>query len=690
MFYILLAVALIARFKRWTISGVAQDLFIALEISILPKALALPLASIASLYIVFDAMLFNQMRTRMHPSYFIFFRQASSFLDSAFALGLKKFIVFSIGIVAALIMAPTLSFSWMKMTILVILGGIGVKGSSYASNNAFFSLQLHPFRWKRTKTNVIGLPSFLIPPSEKAEYVSPMFPLLKQTLGFEGVKQFDIPIEKPPHIVFLMLESFRAKDVNARVTPCMERIKREGIYFSQFYSNGVLTHQSVISTLFGVYPFFGSLREHAIFDEPIQKVDFSTLSLIGIADLLQKKGYHTTYIDAAQSLDSEKRFFHDHGFETVTGRHDFSSKMITSWGLHDRKLIEYGVQWLEQEIPKGRPLFTVLFTVSNHHPWQTPEDYTFDRFEDVEDEVRAKFLRTMRYADHCLDLFLTSLKEKGLDQNLMLFIMGDHGQGMGEHGLERFQNSVYEENVHIPLVILAPGKIKAPLQIDTPCSQIDLFPTLMDLLHLKGLNHAMGRSLLRPAAAPLFYNNAHIGFSLGCRLGPYKYIYSDLLETKKELFDMAADLQEKHNLFGALPDIAHHYETMTHECYRFMSALYERGNFTLSAKQTLDCSNMTEVTDQKLHTLLEEMPQPHTINLSRCLSLTDHCLESILSHSVQLKHLNLTDCLISHEALDLFLKKSPHLEKVELTNCPFFSPKEIAQLKILHPHVKID
>jgi hypothetical protein len=304
--------------------------------------------------------------------------------------------------------------------------------------------------------------------------------------------------------------------------------------------------------------------------------------------------------------------------------------------------------------------------------------------------VHAKFLRTMRYADHCLELFLTSLKEKRLDRNIILFIMGDHGQGMGEHGLERFQNSVYEENVHIPLVILAPGKIKTPLQIDTASSQIDLLPTLMDLLHIKELNHGMGRSLLRDGSHPIFYNNAHIGFSLGCRKGSYKYVYSDLLDTKKELFDVKTDPGEKHDLLGNLPDIAKHYEAMTHECYDFMYALYERGNFTLNAKQTLDCSSMTHITNEKLKSLLEKMPQPHTLNLSGCLSLTDQCFDSILPYSAQLKHLNLTDCLISHEPLNSFLKKTTHLERLQLTNCPLLASEDLAKLKFSYPHVKID
>jgi hypothetical protein len=696
MFWILLSISIIVRLKilrpKKIVSGIVQDIFIALQLSILPKILAFPLASFASLYIIFDAMLFWQLKTRMHPSYFIFFKQARSFFDSALALGLKKFLAVGAAIAACLVCAPTTSFSWLKVILLAALGIVGFKGSSYKLDNAFFSLQLYPFKFlRKKKTELLGLPSFLIPPSENAVYLSPMYPLLKHTKGFEGVKQFDISLDekKPPHIIFLMLESFRAKDVNARATPCFEKLKQEGIYFSQFYSNGVLTHQSVVASLFGIYPFFGSLREHAIFDEPPHQVDFSSLPLIGIGDLLQKRGYHTAYIDAAQSLDSEKKFFHDHGFETVVGRHDFSKGSETSWGIYDKKLMEYGAAFLERECNKERPLFTVLFTVSNHHPWQTPRDYGSDMFDDIEDEVYRKFLRTMRYADNCLELLISSLKEKQLDRNLILFIMGDHGQGMGEHGLDRFQNSVYEENVHIPLLIWAPGKIAKPLQIETVSSQIDLLPTLMDLLGLKGLNHAMGKTLLRKGEAPLFYNNAHIGFSLGCRLGPYKYVYSDLLDTKAELFNIGSDPEEKNNLFEIFPDIAQKYETMAHECYRFMYSLYGRGNFTLSSKQMVDCSRLFRITDDELKNILEDAAQPHTINLSGCLSLTDTCLTEMVPYASNLKHLNLTDCLISYASVQAFLVQVPHLRELHLKSCPLLTYDEIATLKSSHSNIKI-
>lgn len=697
MIYILLAVSLAIRLsvlpRKWTIYGIGQDLFVALEISILPKFLATPLAVIASLYMLFDGFLFDQLRTRMHPSYFTFFKHARSFFDSALALGLKQFAALGMVMAIGIVFTPTLQFSWIYTVCLAILAIVGLKGSSYKFDNAFFRLQFYPLNFFRKKTTDhfdLGLPPFLIPPSEIAEYISPMFPLLKTTQGFKGIKQFDICLDKanPPHIVFLMLESFRQKDVNERVTPFFEKMKQESVYFSQFYSNGVLTHQSVVSTLFGIYPFFGSLREQAIFDEPRHKVDFSTLPLIGIADLLQIKGYHTTYIDAALSLDGEKKFFQDHGFETVIGRHDFAKSEATSWGIYDKILMEHGISYLEQQKSDGRPQFTILFTVSNHHPWQTPDDYAHDMFEDIEDKTHRKFLRTMRYADSCLELFVTALKEKGLHNNLILFIMGDHGQGMGEHGLERFQNSVYEENVHIPLLIWAPGKISAPLKIDTVSSQIDLLPTVMDFLNLTGVNHAMGKSLLREGSHPLFYNNAHIGFSLGCRLGPYKYVYSDLLDTKSELFDISSDPEEKHDLFGALPDISKRYEAMTHTCYQFMYRLYERGNFTLNSHQMLDCSTMTHIKDEHLKNLLEENAKLHTLNLSGCLSLTDTCLELITPFTSNLSHLNLTDCLISYEALQNFLLNVPQLKELHLKNCPLLSSDQLVTLKESHPYIK--
>lgn len=691
MVYLIFIVSWLVRFKKWTIFGLAQDFFVALEISLLPRFLAIPVASVALLYTVFDAMLFKRLRTRMHPSYFVFFRQGRSFLDSAIALGLKTFIGFACALLAVITFMPPLFFSWDKVIALLVLGGIGFKGSSYKSDNAFFFLQFYFLSYfRKRKSKIFELPTFLVPPGEKAEYLSPMFPLLKKTRGFEGVKQFNIDLqEESPHVVFLVLESFRAKDVNFRVTPCFERVKKEGIYFSQFYSNGVLTHQSVISTLFGIYPFFGSLRNYAIFDEPVHKVDFSTLPLVGIPDLLKQKGYKTAYIDAALSLESEKQFFKDHGFETVIGRDNFSSKETTSWGVYDRKLFEYAIEWLEKEIPKEHPLFSVIFTISNHHPWQTPEDYTLDSFVDSKDEVYRKFLRTMRYTDHCLEGFLDALKEKELDRNLILFVMGDHGQGMGEHGLERFQNTVYEENIHVPLLILAPGKIKEPLEITTTSSQIDLLPTLIDLLKLNGVNHAMGRSLLRERSSPIFYNNSHIGFSLGCRHGPYKYIYSNLLNMKKEFFDIANDPEEKHNLYTTLPQTAQSYEKMTNECYQFMYALYERGNFTLSAKQMVDCSGLRDITDEKLQKLLQESSQPHTLNLSGCLCLTDHSLKTLIPYALNLRRLDLTDCLFSHEALERFLKRVPHLENLKLKNCPLLSLEEVERLRVFYPKMKI-
>jgi len=646
--------------RKNIIYGIAQDLFVAFELSLFPSLIQLFLLSAAELFLLFDALLYRQIKTRFHPSHLYFFRQAASFWDSAAALGIYRFFWTGGALVLATVFLPAWSLPWPIGFLSLFVSIVGVfrlsPHEAYHADNALFRLQLYLLPRKKQAVHPLALPPFLLPKGEEAAYVSPQFPLLKFTSGFHGEKKFQVSI-KQPNVVFLFLESFRARDVNARATPFFESLKSKGLFFSQFYSNGVMTHQGVIAALYGCLPFFGCHRDRSVFDEPRQKADFATLPLIGIPDLLRQAGYKTAYIDAALALDSEKQFYRDHGFDIVQGRDDFSGSAATSWGVYDEYLMRHLAAHTKQE--KEKPFFTVGFTVSNHHPWAAPEDYSFDLFDDVEDEVYRKFLRTLRYTDHCLELFF---QEADLE-NTIIFIMGDHGQGMGEHGLERFQNSVYEENIHIPLLILGPG-IK-PQVIEAPASQVDLLPTVMDMLGLKGLNHAMGKSLVRQTpSAPLFFNNSHIGFSLGCRVGDKKYIMSDILQKKHEMFDLKNDPLERNPL---LPDAE--LRKMAEECYGFMFALYERGNIAFTLNQTIDCAGKVKMTDAELEQLLRESCKPYALDLSGCLSITDAGLAAIAPHCTHLRSLNLSQCMVTEKGLQAVLRKAPHLKQVDLTDC---------------------
>jgi len=633
---------------------IAQDVFIAWQ------AAWLPLVLIGELYTLADLFLSRRLKTRLHPDHFRYLRQAGSFWDSAHDFGIWNWIGIALLVTTLTVFIGTWSLPWY----IGLSAGI-ISIIKLSPENALFRLELY-FFWPRKylKYEPVPIPSFLIPPAENCRYLSPHFPLLKYTTGFFGPKLFEIPHPERLHVVFLFLESFRAHDVNERTTPFFETLKKEGVYFSEFYSNGVLTHQAVISSLFGIYPFFGSIRERAIYDEPRQKTDFRDLEMIGIADILKNAGYRTAYIDASLSLDIEKAFYRKNGFEVVEGRNDFAHERYTSWGVYDQDLMRH----LASFLGKGEaPLFTVGFTVSNHHPWQTPEGYDLDSYGDVEDLVYQKFLRTMRYSDHCLKLFFEAIEKSKTRDRLLIFIMGDHGQGMGEHGLDKLQNSVYEENIHIPLLILAPG-LKSQ-EIKTPASQVDLVPTLLDILNLKAVNHAMGRSLMREGSMPLFFNNSHIGFSLGCREDRYKYVLTDLLEKKEEFFDLAADREEKNPLTEAPID-----REKVNNCYKWMFSLYEQGNIAFTQRQIADYSDHPDLTDAELLSSMEQRLSPSLLNLSGCLRITDSGLKAIAPYCRHLRFLNLSQCLITEKGVEAIRSKAPHLEHIDLTDCLLLNP----------------
>lgn len=517
---------------------------------------------------------------------------------------------------------------------------------------------------------VSQLPPFLLPPYEKATYLSSSFPLLKFTQGFTG-KKIDIEIQQRPHIIFLFLESFRAKDIGPRTTPYFEKMKSHGLYFPNFYSNGVLTHQGVIGSLCGVYPFFGAYRDHVFLGEPPQKADFNILQMISLADILKKQGYKTAYFDGAVSLDEKRNFFQRHGFETVRVGQDL--KMDSSWGTNDHLLLEQASDWLKGQT---EPVFSTIITISNHHPWKVPEGYALDSFDDVEDEMHRHFLQTMRYCDSCLENF-------HVPKNTILFVIGDHGHSMDEHETGYFQNGVYEENIHIPLLILGEG-VK-PGVIEEISSQIDLLPTVMDMLDLKGVNHAMGKSLLRPAfERPLFFNSCDMGFILGCRQGPYKFLRKEFIEPIRELFDLSKDPDERDNLLQKSPAVASELEAMANQAYLFMESLFDTGAFDFHSNLTLRCP--PQISDLELKQLLEKHVKPYVLDMSGCLSLTDKGLDSITPYLSHLRVLNVTDCLVSNEALQQVLETSRRLETLIIKNCPFADANE---LKILYPRLSI-
>jgi phosphoglycerol transferase MdoB-like AlkP superfamily enzyme len=583
--------------------GIAQDLFIAVQViflSFLAQRMlkrsrwvfaavnAILIAGVLS-YLVSDFLLCWKTGMRMNLSFLEYARAAACFVSSFQAMG-PWALWLGLGIVVLYALACYRCFKGGRsiprpsFKIVAALGSflVGVPvasalispGSMYYSDNAIFALQHSWFLqaasrektrgWRDAENRSPSLQEFSR--AEVFERIDPAHPLLKRTITFKGDRLFDLAL-KPgarPHVVFLIMESFRAADIGVLggkhgVSPRFDGLSAKGILFSRFHANGIQTSRGELASLFGILPPFSLGSETA---------SESDMPLVGIPDLFRRRGYRTAYLhNGSLAFDNQDRFFPRHGFDEVHGREEirssFPSASENSWGIHDEYLMRYAVEWMRKQDQKGEPFFATMMTMSNHHPWQPPPEYSCPEPNSGVEGEHGRFLRSFSYADWCLGLFWDLLKENGLDQRTIVFILGDHGQAMGEHNRNfDLRVDLYQENLHIPLLILAEGRIPEPEVVDCIGSQVDLLPTVMDIFQMQGVNHALGTSLMRRVDDRIvFFNNPYLRGYWGLRKNGHKYVvHTDT--GKGMLYNLDSDPGETKDLASGLPQVSAHYRSL--------------------------------------------------------------------------------------------------------------------------------
>ena len=205
-----------------------------------------------------------------------------------------------------------------------------------------------------------------------------------------------------------------------------------------------------------------------------------------------------------------------------------------------------------------RPFFLMGWTTQTHHPYEptpgvpmlellrepTPDDYDLDRY-----------LNVLHETDRHLGRLFEAIRRAGLDQNTLVVVTGDHGQAFGyPHDSYTQGHTVYEEDVHVPLMFWFPRMYRSALRSKTIGSHVDLAPTIVDLAGLPAVPDWQGRSLFDTLRAPrAYFYAAGDRFELGVREGNWKYIL-DLREGVEQLYDLDRDPTEQKNVAPAHPD----------------------------------------------------------------------------------------------------------------------------------------
>ncbi len=358
----------------------------------------------------------------------------------------------------------------------------------------------------------------------------------------------------PCNVVMVVMESvgsrymghFGAPHAN---TPELTRLARRGITFDRIYASQPYTSNAMAGLFCSVYPWHGwrSLPGRA-----------PALKIPGLGDVLASRGYRTAFLHTGDlRFDSEAEFLHRHGYSEV--RHVVNLKelardnatqadAVPAWTgdarwLPDRMLLDATRNWLNAD--RDRPFFLTLWTIQTHHPYFSDATHA-NRF--VDDPDLNRYLNAIAHTDQLIGDLYRELESRGLADSTLFVVVGDHGDAFAQHGYFGHAQTLYEETVRVPLVVVHPQLEVAHRRRDTLGQQIDIAPTILQLLGLDAPAEWQGRSLFaadRPNRAYLFTGMIHYLFAVV--EGDRKYIF-DATTNRRECYDLRADPTEQHNL----------------------------------------------------------------------------------------------------------------------------------------------
>ena len=298
--------------------------------------------------------------------------------------------------------------------------------------------------------------------------------------------------KKPLNLVIVLEESLGAEFVGSLgglpLTPEIDKLAKEGLWFDNMYATGTRSVRGIEAVITGFTPT--PLRS-------VVKLTKSQTNFFTVAQLLQTKGYDTSFIYGGEAhFDNMKRFFASNGFARIIDEDDYENPVFFgSWGASDEDLFTKAHETFSA-YDEDKPFFSLVFTSSNHSPFEYPDN----RIEQY-DEEKQTVNNAVKYADYAVGEFIRKAKKSKYWENTVFLIVADHNSRV--YGAE----IVPIERFHIPALIL--GADVKPQVYKKLASQIDLLPTLLSIMGVDATYPAIGRDLTRstmPGRAIMQFN----------------------------------------------------------------------------------------------------------------------------------------------------------------------------------------
>lgn len=344
-----------------------------------------------------------------------------------------------------------------------------------------------------------------------------------------------------PSVLLVTIDTLRADRVgvyggDTSLTPNINALAGRGAVFEEALASVPLTLPSHATILSGLEPPHHGVHDNGTFVFPQDRETLATI--------LKGRGYATGAFIGAYVLD--RRFGLARGFDVYDDaieRRDTGGSVLESERRGDA-VVAAAQAWIERQ---DEPFFAWAHLYDPHAPYDPPPPHR-------ERLAARPYDGEVAFADDCFGRLVDAARRKAGDR-LLVAVLGDHGEGLGDHGENTHGFFVYQPTIQIPIIVAGPG-VPSGVRLAGRARTADVLPTLLAMAGIPAPVGLDGVDVIGGPRARESYAETVYPRTLGwaplhsLRVGALKYIDAP----RAELYDLAQDPGEEHDRAASRPD----------------------------------------------------------------------------------------------------------------------------------------